>query len=461
MKRIATGLFICVVAVAQANAQDCYQSSIVSPSPFMGNNGEIIKLSDGSLWEVKYEYEYLYEYFPTVVICPGQGKLIVGRTSLNVQLVSSVPDAVTSARRGPGQAGKWDMFEETQLEGTISGTVQQGRIFRTTSGNVYEVTGLTLQLVLEVQPEVMVLRNGDTYRLVVEGFDEPLLCRKLNGGPAASGVPDAVTSARRGPGQAGRWDLFEETQLEGTISGTVQQGRIFRTTSGNVYEVTGLTLQLVLEVQPEVMVLRNGDTYRLVVEGFDEPLLCRKLNGGPAASGVPDAVTSARRGPGQAGRWDLFEETQLEGTISGTVQQGRIFRTTSGNVYEVTGLTLQLVLEIQPEVMVLRNGDTYRLVVEGFDEPLLCRKLNGGPAAQRRGVAPIPSVIETQVDGEFNGWEGETIVKLTNGQVWRQSEYHYFYHYAYRPKVVVYRSGGGYKMQVEGVDQAVGVESLR
>ena len=329
----------------------------------MGNNGEIIKLSDGSLWEVKYEYEYLYEYFPTVVICPGQGKLIVGRTSLNVQLVSSVPDAVTSARRGPGQAGKWDMFEETQLEGTISGTVQQGRIFRTTSGNVYEVTGLTLQLVLEVQPEVMVLRNGDTYRLVVEGFDEPLLCRKLNGGPAASGVPDAVTSARRGPGQAGRWDLFEETQLEGTISGTVQQGRIFRTTSGNVYEVTGLTLQLVLEIQPEVMVLRNGDTYRLVVEGFDEPLLCRKLN--------------------------------------------------------------------------------------------------GGPAAQRRGVAPIPSVIETQVDGEFNGWEGETIVKLTNGQVWRQSEYHYFYHYAYRPKVVVYRSGGGYKMQVEGVDQAVGVESLR
>ncbi len=29
-----------------------------------------------------------------------------------------------------------------------------------------------------------------------------------------------------------------------------------------------------------------------------------------------------------------------------------------------------------------------------------------------------PNVIETQIDGDFEGWEGETIVKLMNGQVW-------------------------------------------
>jgi len=28
---------------------DCYESRILSPSPFMGNNGEIFKLADGSL----------------------------------------------------------------------------------------------------------------------------------------------------------------------------------------------------------------------------------------------------------------------------------------------------------------------------------------------------------------------------------------------------------------------------
>ena len=44
--------------VAPVAAQDCYDSSILKPTPFMGNNGEVFQLSDGSLWEVKYEYEY-------------------------------------------------------------------------------------------------------------------------------------------------------------------------------------------------------------------------------------------------------------------------------------------------------------------------------------------------------------------------------------------------------------------
>lgn len=82
-------------------------------------------------------------------------------------------------------------------------------------------------------------------------------------------------------------------------------------------------------------------------------------------------------------------------------------------------------------------------------------------AVTRPRVPATPSVIETQIDGEFNGWEGETIVKLMNGQIWQQTEYHYHYHYAYMPKVLVYRSGGGYKMKVEGVEKAVGVERLR
>jgi len=142
----------------------------------MGNNEEIFKLADGSLWEVKYEYEYLYEYYPLVVICPDQGKLIIGEKSLNVELVAAAP----GSRKGDSrQVDEWELFEETNLEGSISGTVQQGCIFKATSGSIYEVTGLTLQLVMELQPEVTVLRNGDIYKLVVEGFDEPLICRKL------------------------------------------------------------------------------------------------------------------------------------------------------------------------------------------------------------------------------------------------------------------------------------------
>ena len=268
---LATLLVLLAVA-GHASAQDCYQSSILTPSPFMGNNKEIFKLADGSLWEVKYEYEYLYKYYPSVIICPSRGKLIIGKTSLDVQLVSGAQKRVGSPKGMSTPAGTWEIFEETNLQGSISGTVQQGRIFKTTSGNVYEVAELTLQLVLELQPEVMVLRNGETYKLIVKGFDEPVICKKLNKG--ASLPKEMLAQAA----QAGKWELFEETNLQGSISGTVQRGRIFKTTSGNVYEVTGLTLQLVLELQPGVMVLRNGETYKLIIKGFDEPVICRKLN---------------------------------------------------------------------------------------------------------------------------------------------------------------------------------------
>jgi hypothetical protein len=169
-------LILSFVFSTSATAQDCYESSIVSPSPFMGNNGEIFKLADGSFWEVKYEYEYLYEYYPSVVICPSRGRLIIGKKSLNVQLVAAGPGSTKGRSR---QAKEWEIFEETNLEGSISGTVQQGRIFKTTSGSIYEVTGLTLQLVLELQPKVTVLRKGEIYKLIVEGFDEPLICKKL------------------------------------------------------------------------------------------------------------------------------------------------------------------------------------------------------------------------------------------------------------------------------------------
>lgn len=69
--------------------------------------------------------------------------------------------------------------------------------------------------------------------------------------------------------------------------------------------------------------------------------------------------------------------------------------------------------------------------------------------------------METQIDGEFSGWEGETVVKLLNGQIWQQSEYHYEYLYAYMPKVLVYVAGGGYKMKVDGVSKAIGVQRLK
>jgi hypothetical protein len=91
--------------------------------------------------------------------------------------------------------------------------------------------------------------------------------------------------------------------------------------------------------------------------------------------------------------------------------------------------------------------------------PNMPRQAN--PRTQRQDSPPSISVIESQIEGDFEGWEGETIVKLTNGQIWQQSEYYYYYRYAFMPKVLIFKSGGVYKMKVEGVEKPVGVTRLR
>ena len=45
------------------------------------------------------------------------------------------------------------------------------------------------------------------------------------------------------------------------------------------------------------------------------------------------------------------------------------------------------------------------------------------------GPGGCGDVIESQIEGTFNGWTGETVFKLTNGQIWQQASYAYTYHY--------------------------------
>lgn len=50
MRSLLIGL-ISILGAALHNvayAQSCYETTVQSPNPFMGNNGEIVKLADGS-----------------------------------------------------------------------------------------------------------------------------------------------------------------------------------------------------------------------------------------------------------------------------------------------------------------------------------------------------------------------------------------------------------------------------
>jgi hypothetical protein len=96
------------------------------------------------------------------------------------------------------------------------------------------------------------------------------------------------------------------------------------------------------------------------------------------------------------------------------------------------------------------------------DEKLRQRCLDRQAGIARGAATALNgSAIESQIDGDFEGWEGDTVVKLMNGQIWRQTDSLYLYHYAFMPKVIVYSGDGGYKMKVDGMSTAVHVEQLR
>jgi hypothetical protein len=79
----------------------------------------------------------------------------------------------------------------------------------------------------------------------------------------------------------------------------------------------------------------------------------------------------------------------------------------------------------------------------------------------RQAVVTTPNLIESTIDGQFDGWDGDTIIKLTNGQVWQQNDLQLHLHLALMPKVLIIATPGGYKAKVDGVNKAVGVTRLR
>jgi len=69
--------------------------------------------------------------------------------------------------------------------------------------------------------------------------------------------------------------------------------------------------------------------------------------------------------------------------------------------------------------------------------------------------------IESTISGESEGWNGETIFKLDNGQIWQQAEYAYTYFYAYRPDVTIYNTREGCRMKVEDEEETILVRRLK
>ena len=82
-------------------------------------------------------------------------------------------------------------------------------------------------------------------------------------------------------------------------------------------------------------------------------------------------------------------------------------------------------------------------------------------AVQRKDQDKVKKITSRYV-GEFEGWEGDTVFELENGQVWKQSESGRLSWRAINPEITIKRGMfGGYRLSVEGVNKSVRVVRLK
>ena len=69
--------------------------------------------------------------------------------------------------------------------------------------------------------------------------------------------------------------------------------------------------------------------------------------------------------------------------------------------------------------------------------------------------------IVTRVSGDFTGWDGRTIFKLENGQIWQQRAGGKYHYQANRPEVTLKRGNFGYYMKILSTRRQVPFKRLQ
>lgn len=123
-----------------------------------------------------------------------------------------------------------------------------------------------------------------------------------------------------------------------------------------------------------------------------------------------------------------------------------IVKLTNGETWKQSEYYYEYIYAFMPNAIITHSQTGYKMKVDGVNEEV--------------GVEKLKNVIESKIRGSFNGWSGNTIVELINDEKWKQSTYKYSYSYAYSPDVIIYQSGYGFKMKVDGNNETVDVERV-
>lgn len=69
--------------------------------------------------------------------------------------------------------------------------------------------------------------------------------------------------------------------------------------------------------------------------------------------------------------------------------------------------------------------------------------------------------LRARIVGEFTGWDGKTLFKLDNGQVWRQSTSGVYRYKSTDPEVVIEKGLVGYKLRLVETKRSISVRRVK
>lgn len=132
--------------------------------------------------------------------------------------------------------------------------------------------------------------------------------------------------------------------------------------------------------------------------------------------------------------WNFEKDGQIEDEFEGFDDE-MIFELTDGTIYFQKNYKYHYHYVYRPNVKIYNNGYSKILVVDGVNDYVEVEQT---------------TAIKSKIVSEFNGWSGDTIFELQNGQIWKQAKYKYKYFYAYRPNALIVKVGSKYIMNVKG-----------
>ena len=136
----------------------------------------------------------------------------------------------------------------------------------------------------------------------------------------------------------------------------------------------------------------------------------------------------------------LVDSTITFKNLSESLTKGSLIKTANFHFYELNDKINQKSMYPNPEILVYQDGKKFKMKIQGIEKLLIVNRLQ--------------EVIESNIDGNFKGYDGNSSFSLMNGQDWKQ-DYTTGNVFAnlFRPAVTIYLSSEGYKMKIEGLNE--------